>query len=208
MEQLTLRWHGHACFSLTCRDFTVVLDPYADHYVRGLSPLRLAADLVLCSHTQHDDHNAAGLVSPRTGHANPFRVTEIPTFHDPEGGRLRGKNTIHLLEAGKLRVAHFGDLGCPLTPAQAAELQNLDVALIPVGGVYTIGPQEAKELMDAIRPKVVVPMHYRMGEKGLPNVAEVEEFLSLAGDYIYYPGDTLLINEGTKSQIAVLSYKG
>ena len=109
MEQLTLRWHGHACFSLTCRDFTVVLDPYADHYVRGLSPLRLAADLVLCSHTQHDDHNAAGLVSPRTGHANPFRVTEIPTFHDPEGGRLRGKNTIHLLEAGGLRVAHMGD---------------------------------------------------------------------------------------------------
>ncbi|MFR8819270.1 MAG: hypothetical protein ACLVGW_03625 [Evtepia gabavorous] len=35
MEQLTVRWHGHACFSLTCRDFTVVLDPYEDHYVPG-----------------------------------------------------------------------------------------------------------------------------------------------------------------------------
>ena len=48
MEQLTVRWHGHACFSLTCRDFTVVLDPYEDHYVPGFPPLRLTGDLVRC----------------------------------------------------------------------------------------------------------------------------------------------------------------
>lgn len=207
MEQLTLRWHGHACFSLTCRDFTVVLDPYEDNYVRGLTPLELSADLVLCSH-QHNDHNAAPIVAPLTGHKNPFRVTEIPTFHDPEGGKLRGENLIHVLEVGKLRLAHFGDIGCPLTPAQAAELQNLDVALIPVGGFYTIDAREAKELMDTIRPKVVVPMHYRMGDKGLPNVAQVDDFLALVEDYVYYPGDTLVINEGTKLQVAVLRYKG
>ena len=83
MEQLTLRWHGHACFTLTCQDFTVVFDPYEDNYVPGFPPLHLSADLVLCSH-QHNDHNAAGIVSLRTGHDNPFRITEIPTFHDPE----------------------------------------------------------------------------------------------------------------------------
>lgn len=141
MEQLTLRWHGHACFALTCQDFTVVFDPYEDNYVPGFPPLHLSADLVLCSH-QHNDHNAAGIVSLRTGHDNPFHITEIPTFHDPEGGKLRGTNTIHLLEVGKLRVAHFGDLGCPLTPLQRADLLNLDVAMVPVGGYYTIGPEE------------------------------------------------------------------
>ena len=112
-----------------------------------------------------------------------------------------------MLEVGKLRIAHFGDIGCPLTPAQTAELQGLDLALIPVGGFYTIGPREAKNLIEAIRPKVVVPMHYRMGKIGLPNVAQVDDFLSLVEDYVYYPTDTLMINEGTKSQIAVLSYK-
>ena len=70
MEQLTVRWHGHACFSLTCRDFTVVLDPYEDHYVPGFPPLRLTGDLVLCSH-QHNDHNAAEIVTLRTGRPNP-----------------------------------------------------------------------------------------------------------------------------------------
>lgn len=207
MDQLILRWYGHSCFTVTCRDFTVAFDPYEDDYVPGFSPLHLAADLVLCSH-QHNDHNAANLVQPISGHQNPFRITEIPTFHDPEGGRLRGDNIIHVLQVGKLRMAHFGDIGCTLTPAQAAELQGLDLALIPVGGFYTIGPKEAKELIDLIRPKVVVPMHYRMGNIGLPKVAEAEAFLSLVEDYVYYPVDTLTINEGTRPQIAVLSYKG
>ena len=203
MEQLTVRWHGHACFYLTCRDFTVVLDPYEDHYVPGFPPLRLTGDLVLCSH-QHNDHNAAEIVTLRTGRPNPFRITKIPTFHDPEGGRLRGENTIHLLEVGKLRVAHFGDLGCPLSPAQKAELQGLDAAMVPVGGFYTIGPQEAKALLDDLRPKVFLPMHYRMGAVGLPAVGQVEDFLSLVENYVYYPTDTLSLDEGTKPQIAVL----
>ena len=109
MDQLTLRWYGHACFTVTCREFTVAFDPYEDNYVPGFAPLHLQADLVLCSH-QHNDHNAAGLVKPITGHQNPFHIIEIPTFHDPEGGRLRGDNIIHVLEVGKLRIAHFGDI--------------------------------------------------------------------------------------------------
>lgn len=207
MKQLTLRWHGHACFALTCDGYTVVFDPYEDNYVPGLSPLDVTGDLVLCSHG-HGDHNAAGLVKPGQGGENPFRITKIDTYHDPEQGRLRGENTIHVLQTGDLRLAHFGDIGCPLTPAQAAELQGLDVALIPVGGFYTIGPQEAKELMDTIRPKIVIPMHYRKGEVGLTAVGSVEDFLALVGDYVYYPGDTITVNAGTEPQVAVLTYQG
>lgn len=66
MDQLTLRWYGHACFTVTCREFTVAFDPYEDNYVPGFAPLHLQADLVLCSH-QHNDHNAAGLVKPSAG---------------------------------------------------------------------------------------------------------------------------------------------
>ena len=79
MEQLTLRWHGHACFSLTCRDFTVVLDPYADHYVRGLSPLHLAADLVLC-------RGGASTLSELTAIGKPAIIVPSPyvTNHHQE----------------------------------------------------------------------------------------------------------------------------
>lgn len=113
-------------------------------------------------------------------------ASTIDTFHDPEGGALRGTNTIHILEAGGLRLAHFGDIGCPLTPQQREALSGLDVALIPVGGFYTIGPEEAKALMREISPKITVPMHYRMGDVGLPAIAELDDFLSLVGHYIYH----------------------
>ena len=77
-------------------------------------------------------------------------------------------------------------------------------AMVPVGGFYTIGPQEAKALLDDLRPKVFLPMHYRMGAVGLPAVGQVEDFLSLVENYVYYPTDTLSLDEGNKTQIAVL----
>lgn len=207
MEQLELRWLGHACFALKYKDFTVVFDPFQDNYVRGFGALDVAADLVLCSHF-HNDHGAAYVVQPLEGHENPFQVTGIQTFHDPEQGALRGENVIHVLEADGLRVAHFGDLGCELTPQQLEELKGLDVAMIPVGGFYTIGPEEAKALMDVIQPRVVIPMHYRMGEIGLEAVAEVDEFLALVDGYTEYPGNTITINKDTKPQVAVLKFVG
>ncbi len=206
MEQLELRWNGHACFSLTCRDFTVVFDPYEDNYVPGFGPLDLEADLVLCSHG-HGDHSAAHVVKLRQGGTNPFTITEIHTFHDPQGGALRGENTIHILEAGGLKAAHFGDLGCELTPTQLAELQGLDIAMIPVGGFYTIGPEEAKALVDKLGARVVIPMHYRMGDVGLPAIRELDDFLSLVDDYVYYPGNSITVHPGTKPQVAVLTYR-
>ena len=206
MEQFELRWNGHACFSLTCRDYTVVFDPYEDNYIPGFAPLDLEADLVLCSHG-HGDHSAEHVVRRRTGGTNPFTITTIDTFHDPQGGALRGGNTIHILEAGGLKAAHFGDIGCELTPTQMAELQGLDVAMIPVGGFYTIGPAEAKALMDKLGARVVIPMHYRMGGIGLPAVQELDDFLALVEDYVYYPGNSITVNAGTKPQVAVLTYQ-
>ena len=51
-------------------------------------------------------------------------------------------------------------------------------------------------------------MHYRKGQVGLPAVGEVEDFLALVDDYVYYPGDTISINRGTRPQIAVLTFRG
>jgi hypothetical protein len=104
MSKLELRWLGHACFALKYKDFTVVFDPFQDNYVRGFGSLDVAADLVLCSHF-HNDHGAADVVRPLEGHENPFQVTGIQTFHDPEGGKLRGENVIHILEADGFKVA-------------------------------------------------------------------------------------------------------
>ena len=197
-------WHGHACFSVRCRDYTVVLDPYEDGSIPGLPPLRLEADMVLCSHGHHD-HNAVSCVTLRQGRACPFTVTELPTFHDDQGGALRGRNTIRILEADGLRVAHFGDLGCALTPEQEKALQNLDAALIPVGGFFTIGPAEAAALAARLRPRVLIPMHYKLGKTGLPMIAELDDFLALADHVVRWPGNELTLDQSIAPQTAVLS---
>ena len=45
------------------------------------------------------------------------------------------KNTIHIIEAEGLRVAHFGDLGHMLLPEQIAEIGVLDLAMVPIGRI-------------------------------------------------------------------------
>ena len=205
MSKLELRWLGHACFELKYKDFTVVFDPFQDNYVRGFGSLDVAADLVLCSHF-HNDHGAAHVVQPLEGHKNPFQVTRIQTFHDPEQGALRGENVIHVLEADGFKVAHLGDLGCELTPDQLDQLIDLDVVMIPVGGFYTIGPDEAWDLIEAIQPRVIIPMHYRMGDIGLEAVAELNDFLVQIEEYNEYPGNTITVDKKTEAQVAVLKF--
>ena len=109
----------------------------------------------------------------------PFTIRTVETFHDGEGGALRGPNTIHILSADGVAVAHLGDLGHPLSPEQIAAIGPLDAVLIPVGGTYTVDAAGAKAVCEALNPKCVIPMHYRHAPYGLPNVTGVEDFLSL-----------------------------
>lgn len=208
MEQCQITWLGHSCFQIEMKGHVTLLDPYEDNYVPGLAPLRASAHEVLCSHDHHD-HNAEGLIArlPDDGQ-HPFTITKLTTDHDTEQGSLRGKNTIHILTSHELRVAHFGDLGTAITQEQAYQLTDLDVAMIPVGGFYTIGPEEAKQLVAQLRPKVVIPMHYRSDHYGFPPLATVEEFLTLDGDCVWYPGRSLTVTRVSKPHVAVLTYQG
>ncbi len=140
---------------------------------------RLQVHKILCSHG-HFDHNAADQAElvPFEGEC-PFTVRTVETFHDGQGGALRGPNTIHILSAGGVTIAHLGDLGHRLSPEQAEAIGPLDAALVPVGGVYTVDAAGAKAVCEALNPACVVPMHYRHAPCGLPDVAGVEEFLAL-----------------------------
>ena len=203
---MKITWNGHACFSVDTAQGSLVFDPYADHYVPGLSPLSLTADLVLCSHG-HNDHNAADIVR-LTGSEPSFTVESFSTFHDPEQGALRGTNTVHILCAEGMRVAHLGDLGCELTAEQLEQLKGLDAVMIPVGGFYTIDATQAMALVEQIHPKVVIPMHYRSDSFGYPVLGTVEDYTALCSDAVCYEGNTLELTPETKSQTAVLTYCG
>ena len=171
---MKLTWYGHSCFLLETAEGSVVFDPYAPGSVPGLRLPELTADLVLCSHG-HSDHAAADAVR-LSGKTPGFTVTKLPCFHDALGGKLRGENTIHVIEAEGLRAAHLGDLGHLLNVQQLAALGRLDLLLIPVGGHYTIGAKEAAALTEAVSARVTVPMHYRGAGFGYPVIGRVEDY--------------------------------
>lgn len=206
-EGITITFLGHACFRLTYRGFSLVLDPYDASGLPGMRPLCVQADAVLCSHGHYDHAYTRAVTLSGTAAKSPFSVSAIECPHDDAGGAKRGMNKIHILEAGGLRAAHFGDIGCGLTDAQARALSGLDAAMLPVGGFYTIDAAQADAICRRIAPTVVIPMHYRTERAGLPEIATVEPFLALRRDAVRHESDSLLLTKGMKRQTAVLRQK-
>ena len=204
MSKIGITWHGHSCYSVTADDYTIVLDPFADGSVPGLPNLELHANSVLCSH-QHSDHGCTDVVTVTEKENSPFLVSVIDTFHDDAEGSKRGPNKIHVLEAHGMRIVHFGDLGCMLTDEQAALLKQADVLMIPVGGFYTIDAVQAKEIVSALEPKVVIPMHYRSDTFGYDVIGRLEEFTQFYSNIVTYATSILVLDAETKAQTAVLT---
>ena len=209
MSSIQIQWLGHSCFRVECQGYVIVLDPFSPGSVPGCKDIQnVEADQVLCSH-EHGDHNyRAGVILREDGPENPFTVTALPWYHDGQQGAQRGPNTIYVLEAQGLRVAHFGDVGCMPSQEVLDQLQNLDAIMLPVGGHFTVGPQEAMDIVKAIQPRVVIPMHYRSDAFGFDVLAPVEDFLELDSHWMRYETDTLEIHENMRHSVAVLTYGG
>ena len=204
MSNITIKWYGHSCFSVTADDYTIVLDPFADGYVPGLGNIRPEANAVFCSHL-HNDHGCTEVVSITEKNSCPFTVSKIDTYHDDAQGTKRGENKIYILETHGIRIVHFGDLGCMLTDEEIEILKHADVVMIPIGGFYTIDAVQAKEIVSILSPTVVIPMHYRSDTFGYPVIGRLEEFTDHCDNIVTYDSDTIVINKETKAQTAVLT---
>jgi len=202
---MKIKWYGHACFKISSGNYSVVIDPYSPNSVPGLAPIRLDADKVLCTHDHHD-HNAKGIVKLTKSAPSPFKYATVKTFHDEENGAARGKNSIYILEAEGLRVAHFGDLGCIPTDEQLHTIGKLDALMIPVGGYYTIDAKTAALILSKLDVKVIIPMHYRHGDVGYGVLDTLDTFEALINDRpVFDYGNEIEITSDTEKQLAVLS---
>ena len=128
------------------------------------------ADLVLVTH-EHADHNGADRIegdpvvlrSTAGRLSSPLgEVLAVASEHDDEAGTRRGPNTIFVFELDGIRVAHFGDFGQrALRDEQAEAIGAVDLVFVPVGGDVTLDAVQAAEVVERLRPRWIVPMHYR-----------------------------------------------
>jgi L-ascorbate metabolism protein UlaG (beta-lactamase superfamily) len=160
----------------------IVTDPFDASL--GYKVPKLHADIVTVSH-EHFDHNATGVVG-----ANPLIMRDIGKretkgvvirgvsgFHDKDQGTQRGTNNMFVLEVDGIKVVHLGDLGHILTLVHLNAIGPVDILLIPVGGIFTIDAQEADEVVGQLKPKIVIPMHYKTPAISL-TIDGVERFLA------------------------------
>ncbi|NLI98285.1 MBL fold metallo-hydrolase [bacterium] len=185
---MKIRWLGHSAFLLeTSNGRKLLTDPYNSGSYAGTlryGPIEATADVITVSHSHPDHDGVSSLPKPigrvvresKVTEEAGFRICGIDTFHDEASGSKRGRNIIFVIEAEGLRICHMGDLGHVLSESQIKEIGRIDVLLIPVGGYYTIDAKEAAQVVNQIKPRVVIPMHYKTDVLDFP-VAGVDEFL-------------------------------
>lgn len=181
---MKLKWLGHSSFLITSEEGTkIITDPYATGGGINYGEIKEAADIAVVTHA-HSDHNNVAAVRGRpqvvrgagSQEAKGINFKGIASFHDDAGGRQRGPNTIFCFTMDGIRLCHLGDLGHQLSGEQAADIGQVDVLLIPVGGRFTIDAPGATQVMERLKPRVVIPMHYKTDRCAYP-ISGVDSFI-------------------------------
>lgn len=171
---VALSFLGHASFLIESPGGVTAVTDYNGYIRPDVTP-----DIVTMNHahsTHYTDHPdpAIKLVLRGwdTGSGIPdydisvgdMRIHNVPTnIRADEDGTEFGGNSIFVFDVADLCIAHLGHLHHTLTPQHLAQLGPVDVLLMPVDGTYTLGREDMIEVIESIRPALIVPMHYFSG---------------------------------------------
>ena len=191
---MEIKYLGHSSFLIKTKTAKVVTDPYDSEMV-GLKFPKTEADIVTVSH-QHGDHNqvknvlglngVASLVIDLPGEFEKMgvRIFGFQSYHDKTKGAERGENTLYKFEAEGISLLHCGDLGVIPEESFLDSIADVDILMVPVGGLYTIDSDEAVQLVKKIEPAIIIPMHYnhsRLNQKNFSQLTGVSEFTKKFG---------------------------
>jgi len=180
---MRIKWLGHACFLITSvTGIRVITDPYMPSDDLTYGEIKETADIVTVSHEHHDHNNTETVrgnpvILRKSGKVKNINFKALATFHDANMGLQRGANTIFCFDIDGLKVCHAGDLGQVLEDKTALELGQVDILLIPVGGNFTLDASGADKVINIIKPRVVIPMHYQTDRSRGMKISSVDAFI-------------------------------
>lgn len=191
---MQITYLGHATFLLSSDGTKILIDPYDEKV--GYPIPAVDADAVLVSH-EHGDHTNVAMAKGKPQvvrglsdgdwrkivkqPVGKVTVSSVPTYHDDTQGSQRGRNTVFIIEGEGLRIVHLADLGHMLDNSQATAIGHPDVVMIPVGGHFTIDAAQAKQVLDQIQPRVVIPMHYKTEVNAGWPIGPLDNFTGVIG---------------------------
>ena len=184
---MKVKYLAHSAFLIISDDGTrIVTDPYEPGSyggALGYPAVGETADIVTVSH-EHSDHNypqgvqgnPAIVKGPGEHKAKGITIRGVAAHHDDTSGSQRGRSDMMCITVDGMNVCHAGDLGHLLSPDQLKQIGQVDVLLLPVGGLYTVDAAAATGVVNQIKPRVVIPMHYKTPKVGF-DIAPVDGFL-------------------------------
>ncbi|WP_456365549.1 MBL fold metallo-hydrolase [Thermococcus sp.] len=184
---MKLIWYGHSCFWVETKGVKILIDPYPEVDDDRIGEV----DYILITH-EHSDHygkvellsrlRGATVVGPKPVYlmAVSDGITRVREIEDGETLELGNgvRVTAYLMEhpssqyplgyliEGDKRLLHLGDT-YPF-PALQKLRGKVDVLLVPISGRSTANEREAVQIIEDIRPKVTIPMHYGVYGNGDP----------------------------------------
>ncbi|MGB9769507.1 MULTISPECIES: MBL fold metallo-hydrolase [Caldisericum] len=178
---MIIKYYGHSSFLIETNGFKILTDPYDPSM--GYPVKFPEVDIITVSH-EHFDHNAVKYVPSYkkvlrgviNEEINGIKFESIEAYHDEKNGLERGLIHLFKITSENITLIHFGDLGDKrFKEKQKNFIKGTNVFFIPVGSVYTIGPNDAKEIISEFKPNIAIPMHYRLKGSTL-NILPLEEF--------------------------------
>ncbi len=197
-KSIKITWLGHASFQIKNK-LVIYIDPY------DIPESLEKADIVFVTH-EHYDHCSPSdikkvfkentaivatedcisklkefkvfpVVPNKSYEIKGIRFSTIPAYNIDKPFHTRASNWVgYIIEVDGVRIFHAGDTDA--TP-EIKSLKDIDIALLPVGGTYTMNYKEAAEAVNTFKPKIAIPMHYG---KIVGSVEDAEKFKELVSE--------------------------
>ncbi|MEO1398077.1 MAG: MBL fold metallo-hydrolase [Pseudomonadota bacterium] len=192
---MEISWFGHAAFHLKSETGpTVITDPYTPEGV-GYAPITRTADVVVISSDDDDAHCRADLIPGSPTVINALAVAQSGGRAEAGGLTLSaieaaewdqhpehavpGQNGMYRFDLDGMSIAHMGDVGNPLTDAQMEFFRDVDILFALAGGYLTITLPDLMAMIHRMRPRLVIPMHFRTLAYRPRNTMWIESFTQL-----------------------------
>lgn len=186
-----LKYYGHSAFELFVDGKKILIDPFLSNPLSPVKASEITGvDLVVLTHGHMDHIGDAVEILKNNKNAKVVAIFELANYVGEQigdtsraiGGNMGGPMKVDGLEIALVpavhsspigaptgvvirssegTVYHAGDTGITMDMALVGEIYKPDIALLPIGGHFTMDPVEAAKAVELIKPKVAIPMHYK-----------------------------------------------
>lgn len=191
---MEIKFYGHACFSIEDKSITILMDPFNEDAMEKIPDWK--ADVLTISHDDPGHNNVKDVKGtpmlfrwPGEYETKGVHFKSIHSLYHPEEGEKEAESNIFVIHFSGIKFCHLGAQGSKLSTEQLEQIGDVDVLFVPVGGQSFLNAKKAKEVVEQIEPRIVIPMLYST-EGNKKDLGPLTTFLSEMGSSTTEPMDS------------------